>query len=111
MCHLQSLLHCHSPYVLCLYSLWAAALLRVFLLGLGASPKGKRHGVPDWGTLVGGLLHAGAPPAAHAGALQTYKTMASVPDTPLTWAISPVTFLPCVFDVFPFGKVPLERHS
>lgn len=54
-----------------------------------------------------GLLHAGAPPAAHVGTLQTRQCQVS--QIPLfTWAISPATFLLCVFEVFIFGKISLE---
>lgn len=75
-------------------SLWTVTLFSSYLLGLGASVKKEKPLVfPVPGTLGGGLLHAGAPPAAHVRALQTQKTRVSVPDTLLTWTISPVTFL------------------
>lgn len=88
--------------------LWTAALLTCFLPGLGASAKRKT--LFPFGEPLGGgegLLHAGAPPAAFVGALQTRQCQVS--QIPLfTWAFSPETFLLCIFDVLFFGKVSLE---
>lgn len=81
LCHLWSLLQCYSPHILSLYNLWMAALLSVYFFGLGARAKRKSLRVPAGKHFSRVCFIAGAPPAAHAWALQTYKTKISVLDT------------------------------
>lgn len=106
LCHLWSLLQCYSPHILNLYNLWMAALLSVYLFGLGAKAKRKSLCVPSGKHFFGVCFIAGAPPAAHVGALQTYKTRISVPDTH-----THLGHFSSDFSVLCFWSLPLWKSS
>lgn len=111
LCHLWSLLQCYSPRILSSYNLWMAALLSVYPFGLGARAKRKSLRVPSGKHFPGVCFIAGAPPAAHVGALPTHKTRISVPDTHTYSGHFSSDFSILCFWSFPLWKSPSRRPT